>query len=221
MALSVYISTVTSNNDYTEYTVRIYQDYTIVYQYNRRTIHYDNGVSLPTYTDISDEAYALIEDDSLNECGTIYKNNLNCTISSYSLDLSDSITPENGDVLGSYLNSSNIESFETSFITCAIYGTRQTHNFEYGNIVETKYHTYKYIYSTTDGLVNACTHANDTEHNIFRCDSVVLNYTITSYPPDPPEDTPPDDKIETTCCILVCCEPDKYILIYVKKNANM
>lgn len=204
MSLSYRIKELVSNDiDVKRYEISIHQIgvYSPLYIYERRSVNYGGGNWLPTYTTILSEASDILTNESLNDCGRISPGGISSKIVGFDFVTSEPIVLDNSDFLGNYLSSETIDSFQFAFLTCSIYGTKQKHIYEYGYVEETKYHAYKYMFNNDGDIVSACTHAGDTEHNTFRCDSLILSYTIT------------ENLIPTDCCILVCCEPDKYELI--------
>jgi len=200
MALRFYISTVYSDNiDVKKYLIKIYSDddFLPVYEYNRNSISY-SGVYLPSYTTIFTEANDMVTSPDFS-CGlrNDYDSILNLTISSNRLINYSSVSPKNGDILGLYLNSSSVVS--------SILNT-QIHYFEYGYVTE-EYKTQTLSLNLVNGELLTSVVDSSFTVGYVTCVTLVIRYAITSLPP------PVDTRIETTCCVLACCEPDKYILI--------
>jgi len=200
MSLRFYISTVYSDNiDVKKYLIKIYSDddFLPVYEYNRNSISY-SGVYLPSYSTIFTEANDLINSPDFS-CGlrNDYNSILNLTISNNRLINYSSVFPKNSDVLGSYLSSSSVSTTVLS---------SQIHYYEYGYVKE-EFLTKNVSLNLLNGELLTSEISSSYTVGYVTCVTLIIKYYITSLPP------PADTRIETTCCLLVCCEPDKYKLI--------
>lgn len=157
---------------------------------------------MPTYSTIDDEASSL---SSSSSCGysADYVNILNVSVSNNKIDNLVSVSPKNSDILGSYLGSDSLvnKPFPSALFTEWHKYTEQKHNYQYGYVIETFKSITNSYYLDGDNFVKGVSNNGTTYY--VDCNMLNIEYTITSLP---------DIRIETTCCLLVCCEPDKYIL---------
>ena len=200
MSLSHFITQINSSNyNVKKYRINIYSsdDFLPVYTYQRNSISY-NGVYLPSLTSIYTEANKLRDSSSFN-CGlrNDYHSILNLTISRNRLTNLSSLSPKNSDVLGSYLSSSSVSTTVLS---------TQIHYYKYGYVKE-EFLTKNLSLNLINGEFLTSQISSSYTVGYVTCVTLIIKYYITSLPP------PVDTRIETTCCLLVCCEPTKYKLI--------
>ena len=203
--MSYYIEKVDSGrNDVKKYKITIYQSsiFNPLYVYYRNSIYYDNGAWLPNYLTIDSEALSLSDSSS---CGYTadYVNKLNVSVSNNKIDNLSSLSPKNSDILGGYVGSDVLVSkpFPSALFTEWHKYTEQKHNYQYGYVIETFKSITNSFYIDGDKFVKGVSNNGTTFY--VDCKMLIIEYKITSLP---------KIKAKTTCCLLVCCEPDKYEL---------
>lgn len=181
------------SSSYIDYTVRFYNDRILFYTYTRRSINY-SGNYLPSSSTIYTEANTYKNSSSFicgggNNHGSLLNTSIN---SSHRLSNYSTLVPNNNDILGTYKNSSS-SSFDGLYY-------RRYHYYSHGYVLEKYLTTNVYIFAhygqLETGAITDGSHVGTTN-----CYYLSITYTITL------------TKIQTTCCVLACCEPDKYELI--------
>jgi len=183
-----------------KYSVSFFDGANLLYSYETMSYDYGGGAFSPSYADIVQEANDVIQTTDF-VCDSVDVSRFsNVSLGSFRVSNIESIFPSNGDVLGSYLNSES--SYQSNILW--VFFTNIKHNFEYGYVIET-FNIFNSIYYLYKGKISNGPPPKGSEILSTKdCHSLFLSYVITSLP---------DTRIETTCCILACCEPDKYKLI--------
>lgn len=187
-----------------DYTFNFYlnDNFSPIYTYTRRSVSYGGGVYLPALSTFIEEADKLKNSSGL-DCGVRnnYNDILNLTILNNRLSNLSSVTPKDGSFLGFYLGSNPVISGIGAVSLFGYPGLNyQKHNYQNGYIEEKFLNDELYLF-VIDGEFKTGAITDGSHVSIVNCVFLTINFTITS------------SKIPTTCCVLSCCEPDKYILI--------
>lgn len=158
-----------------DYTVRYYNNGSLIYSYVRRSISY-SGVYSPSYTTIVTEASTNISSLNSIVCSDSVPPDLVCNINSSRLELSNIIALSDGRLFGNYLSSDLPIDFNSPYCNAVIF-TKVRHNFSNGYLDETYASGLLYIYDDNGSLSsNPCDFGNSVSS--YNCSYCSLSYTV-------------------------------------------
>jgi len=198
---------ITSNLQYVgmdlvyKYTITYYVEGQLgaVYSYSVNSVSY-NGVYVPSFSEIQSSAYKKIP--NVSPCKINISSGINCNYDDYRLTDISNIKVD-GFNLGSFVRTELVEVLDIPVCAlCSETSPMYTYNhiFEHGYIREVSHRFRSYVFLHDEIFEYGGSDPSGSSLYNFPCGTLSVSFFST------------DSRIETDCCVLVCCEPTKYKL---------